>query len=83
VLDYQVLTAAPEGGCCKSLNINTLQHKKINRFFLAPSCFLSYLVYMKIIEFLKQIKVESLAVAKIKAELNKKSLTIVQINAIL
>jgi len=38
---------------------------------------------MKIIEFLKQIKVESLAVAKIKAELNKKSLTIVQINAIL
>jgi len=38
---------------------------------------------MKITEFLKQIKVESLAVAKIKAELNKKSLTIVKANAIL
>jgi len=47
------------------------------------SCFFAYVVYMKITEFLKQIKVESLAIAKIKAELNKKSLTIVKSNAIL
>ena len=38
---------------------------------------------MKIKEFLKQIKVESLAAAKIKSELNKKSLTLVKARGIL
>lgn len=47
------------------------------------SCFFAYVVYMKITEFLKQMKIESLAITKIKSELNKKSLTLVKTRGIL